>query len=111
VIFVSAMDYKFEFINLDNGADFLKWKEMTLLMIEVFDFQYPLYGEAPKVPIEDSVEANEMYDLKVNEWERSDNVSLLFIKNTIFSNIRNAIPDSLYANEYVASIEEHFKDV
>jgi hypothetical protein len=43
-------------------------------MIEVFDFHCALYGEALKVPIEDSVEAKEMYDLKVNEWERSNNV-------------------------------------
>jgi hypothetical protein len=52
-----------------------------------------------------------MYDLKVNEWERSNNVWLLIMKNTISSNIRNAIPDSVYAKEYLASIEEHFKYV
>jgi hypothetical protein len=80
-------------------------------MIEVFDFHCALYGEAPKVPFEDPVEAKEMYDLKVNEWERSNNVSLLIMKNTISSNIRNAIPNSVYAKEYLASIEEHFKDV
>jgi hypothetical protein len=57
------------------------------------------------------VEAKEMYDLKVNEWERSNNVSLLIMKNTISSNKRNAIPDSVYTKEYLASIEEHFKDV
>jgi hypothetical protein len=105
------VDYKFEFINLDNGADFLKWKERTLLMIEILDYHYALDEEAPKVPIEDYVEAKEKYNFKANEWERSNHVSLLIMKNTISSDIKNAIPDSMYAKEYLASIEEHFKDV
>jgi hypothetical protein len=69
------------------------------MMIDVFDFHCALYREAPKVPIEDSVKAKEMCDLKVNEWERSNNVSLLIMKNTISSDIRNAIPDSVNTKE------------
>jgi hypothetical protein len=72
---------------------------MTLFMIEVFNFHCALYEEAPKVPIEDSAEEKEIYDLKANEWERSisNNVSLLIMKHTMSSDIRNAIPDSVYA--------------
>jgi hypothetical protein len=66
-------------------------------MIEVFNFHCALYEEALKVPIEDSAEEKEIYDLKADEWERSNNVSLLIMKHTISSDIRNAIPDSVYA--------------
>ena len=56
-------------------------------------------------------EEKEKYDQSAVEWEKSNCVSLLMIKHTISSEIKNAIPDSVYAKEYFASIEEYFKDV
>ena len=56
-------------------------------------------------------EEKENYDQSAVEWEKSNCVSLLMIKHTISSKIKNAIPDSVYAKEYLASIEEYFKDV
>jgi hypothetical protein len=105
------MNYKFEFINLDNGIDLLKRKEKTLLMIEILDNHYALYEEDQKLHGEDYIEAKEKYNLKANEWEISNHGSLLIMKHTISSNIRNAIINSVYAKEYLDSIEEHFKDV
>jgi hypothetical protein len=64
-------------------------------MIEILDYHHALYEEAPKVPTGDYVEAKEKYNLKENEWERSNHVSLLIMKHTISSDIKNAIPDSM----------------
>jgi hypothetical protein len=105
------MDDKFEFINLDDGTYFIKWKERTLFLIKIHDFHHALYKETPRVPAENYAEEKEKYDLKAKEWKRSNNCSLLIMKHTISSNIKNAIPDSGYAKEYLASIEKHFKDV
>ena len=109
-VLVSAMDHKMEFIYLNDGADFLKWKDMTLFLIEACDLHHALYEEAPRVPIENSTEEKEKYDLKAKQWEKSNHCSLLMMKHTMSSEIKNAIPDSVYVKYYLASIEEYFKD-
>nr|GEZ48931.1 UBN2_2 domain-containing protein [Tanacetum cinerariifolium] len=43
------------------------------------------------------------------QWERSNRMSLMIIKNSIFVAIQGAIPDSENAKEYLSSIEEQFK--
>ena len=106
----SAMDHKFEFINLDNGVGFLKWKEHILLNIEILDLHRALYEEVPKVPFDDSPEEMEKYDHKTKEWERSNRFSRFIMKYTMSTDIKNAIPDSVDAKEYLASIEKHFKN-
>jgi hypothetical protein len=41
---------------------------------------------------------------------RSLTVYLILMKNTLWPEITNAIPDTAYAKEYLASMEEHFKN-
>ncbi|GKD73159.1 hypothetical protein Tco_1331441 [Tanacetum coccineum] len=43
------------------------------------------------------------------QWERSNRMSLMIIKNSIFVAIRGAIPDSESAKEYLSFVEEQFK--
>ncbi|GJX73242.1 hypothetical protein Tco_0311837 [Tanacetum coccineum] len=43
------------------------------------------------------------------QWERSNRMPLMIIKNSIFVAIRGAIPDSENAKEYLSSVEEQFK--
>jgi hypothetical protein len=105
------VDDKFEFINLNDGADFLKWKERIIFMINIHDYHHALYEEDPRVPDENYVEENEKYDLKAKEWERSNNASPFIMKHTISFDIKNEIPDSLYTKEYMALIGNYFKDV
>ena len=106
LFFVSAKDHKLEFIYLNDGADFLKWKEWFLFIIKIHDLDYALHEEAPRVRIENSVEGKEY-----EKWDKSNNFSLLMMKSTISSDIKKEIPNSVYAKEYLASIEKHFKDV
>jgi hypothetical protein len=46
---------------------------------------------------------------KAKEWVRSNRFSLLVLKYTISNDIKNTIIGSIYAMEYLASIEKHLK--
>jgi hypothetical protein len=111
IVLIVSMVNQNDLTHLNNGADFLKWKEMILFMIEINEPYHALYEEAPKVPAEDSVGDKEKYLLKAKVWERSDHFSLFVVNYTISIDIKNAIPDSVYAKDYLSSIAEHFKDV
>ena len=89
VVLIIAMDHKTGFIHLNTGADLQKWKERTLFPIYIVDLHIALYEEAPRVPIVNSAEEKEKYDQKVVEWNKSNNVSLLMMKHTISSEIKN----------------------
>ena len=80
-------------------------------MLEIMDLHIALFEEAPRVPIENSVEEKEKYELKAAEWEKSNNVSLIILKHVTSSEIKNKIPDSVYVKEYLSSIEKYFTDV
>nr|GEY76729.1 UBN2_2 domain-containing protein [Tanacetum cinerariifolium] len=43
------------------------------------------------------------------QWGRSNRMSLMIVKNSIFVVIRGAISDSENAKEYLSSVEEHIK--
>nr|GEZ56011.1 UBN2_2 domain-containing protein [Tanacetum cinerariifolium] len=43
------------------------------------------------------------------QWERSNHMSLMIIKNSVSVAIRGAIPDSENAKEYLSSVEEQIK--
>ena len=57
-----------------------------------------------------SSEEKENNDLKAAKWEKLNHVSLLMMKHTISPEIKSAIPDSMYAKEYLASVEKYFRD-
>ena len=107
----SAMDHRVGFINLNIGDDFKKWKERTLFMLKIMDLHTAVYEEAPRVSIENFVEEKEKYELKAVEWQKSKNVSLIILKHTTSSEIKNKIPESVYVKEYLSSIEKYFTDV
>jgi hypothetical protein len=43
-------------IYLNNEADLHKWKEKTLLIIEIFDFRHALHEVASRTPLTNNVE-------------------------------------------------------
>src|SRR5664279_3164379 len=101
------MDHNTGFIYLNTGADLQKWKERTLFLIEIHDLHHALYEDAPGVSIVNSAEEKEKYELKAMKWEKSNHCSLLMLKHTISSDKKSAIPDSVYAKDYLASMEEY----
>ena len=51
------------------------------------------------------------YYIKSMMWEKSNKFLLFIMKHTISFEIKNAIPDSLHANEYLVYVEEYFQDI
>nr|GEX10400.1 putative zinc finger, CCHC-type [Tanacetum cinerariifolium] len=70
------------------------------------DLDHALRIDPPTILTAEST-ANQKRDYE--QWERSNRMSLMIIKNSISVAIRGAIPDSENANEYLSSIKEHFK--
>lgn len=44
-----------------------------------------------------------------NAWERSDRLSIMFLRMTIASNIKTSLPKPMNAKDYMKAIEERFK--
>ena len=76
------------------------------LTLGVMDLDHALRTDPPA-----ALTANSTADQKraYEQWERSNRMSLMIIKNSISVAIRGAIPDSENAKEYLSSVEEQFK--
>ena len=85
-------------LNCDNYAD---WKEKVLLALGCMDLDLTFRVDEPPKPTELSTEAEKTsYDL----WERSNHLSLMFIRSHIRKSIRGSILDCAKAKEYLKAI-------
>ncbi|KAD6454718.1 hypothetical protein E3N88_09424 [Mikania micrantha] len=89
-----------------NGNNFTTWLEQVKLTLGFMDLDYSLRHEAPS-PLDTDfrVEQKKVHD----QWERSNRMSLMVIKNSISPTIRGAIPNSENAKVYLDLFEEQFK--
>ncbi|CAH9110895.1 unnamed protein product [Cuscuta europaea] len=72
----------------------------------MMDLDYALRHDPPAaLTDQSSQEQKRVYE----QWERSNRMSLMVIKNSISVAIRGAIPDSENAKSYLDSVEEQFK--
>ncbi|CAH9103279.1 unnamed protein product, partial [Cuscuta europaea] len=72
----------------------------------MMDLDYALRHDPPAaLTDQSSQEQKRVYE----QWERSNRMSLMVIKNSISVAIRGAIPDSENAKTYLDSVEEQFK--
>ncbi|KAG7537080.1 hypothetical protein ISN44_As13g010020, partial [Arabidopsis suecica] len=62
--------------------------------------------EEPNPITENSTE--EEYDFH-KAWEKSNRLSIMFLRMTIANNIKTSLPDADKAKAYLAAIEERFK--
>ncbi|XP_022031791.1 uncharacterized protein LOC110932844 [Helianthus annuus] len=93
-------------IELLTGANFATWRDTVKLTLGMVDLDYALRHDPPAAL---TAESNADQKIEHEKWERSNNMSLMVIKNSISSVIRGAIPDSENAKEYLNSVEEQFK--
>ena len=70
------------------------------------DLDYALRHDSPNALTNKSIADKKRVH---KQWERSNRMSLMVIKNSISVAIRGAIPDSDNAKAYLDSIEEQFK--
>ncbi|KAI3771808.1 hypothetical protein L6452_02977 [Arctium lappa] len=89
-----------------TGTKFSTWRDSVKLTLGVMDLDHALRADAPPALNDKSTtEQKRVYD----QWERSNRMSLMIIKNSISVAIRGAIPDSDNAKTYLNSVEEQFK--
>ncbi|GAV85478.1 UBN2_2 domain-containing protein, partial [Cephalotus follicularis] len=93
-------------VELLNGTNFLTWKEQIGIVLGVMDLDHALrIGTPPAIAAQSTIEQRAAYE----KWERSNRMSLMIMKSSIFVAIQRAIPDSNDAKTYLAYVEEQFK--
>ncbi|CAH9119283.1 unnamed protein product, partial [Cuscuta epithymum] len=89
-----------------TGTNFASWRDNVRLTLGVMDLDYALRHDPPAALTAESTQEHKRLH---EQWERSNRMSLMIIKNSISVAIRGAIPDSDNAKTYLDSVEEQFK--
>ncbi|GJY94647.1 hypothetical protein Tco_0511008 [Tanacetum coccineum] len=86
-----------------TGTNFSTWRDPVKLTLGVKDLDRALRIDPPAALTAESIaDQKRAYE----QWERSNRMSLMIIKNSISVAIRGAIPDSENAKEYLSSVKE-----
>ncbi|KAG7564293.1 Integrase catalytic core [Arabidopsis suecica] len=91
-----------------SGTNFSEWKEKVEFTLGILDLDLDLVfrEEEPNPITENSTE--EEYDFH-KAWEKSNKLSIMFLRMTIANNIKTSLPDADKAKAYLVAIEERFK--
>ena len=92
-------------VTVFNGLNFSEWSEQVNFHLGVLDLDLSLLEEKPVITI-DSIEEEKS---KLKAWERSNRLSLMFMRMTIANNIKTTIPQTESAKEYLRFVEERFR--
>ena len=87
------------------GDNYNVWKESIIFSLGCMDLDLALHVDEPPVPTESSA-PNDKLDYEW--WERSNRLSLMFIKSHINKNIRGSIPECNKVKDLMKAIEEQF---
>lgn len=86
--------------------NFSEWKEQIEFHLGVLDLDLALQCEkSAALNDTSSVEAKSLYQA----WERSNRLSMKFMRMTIANNIKTTIPETEDAKVYLKSLETRFK--
>ncbi|KAJ9562492.1 hypothetical protein OSB04_007652 [Centaurea solstitialis] len=86
--------------------NYSSWIEQIKIELGVMELDFALrVDRPPPLTNKSTVEEKRVID----QWERSNRMSLMIIKNSISLTIRGAIPDFETAKGYLNSVEEQFK--
>nr|GEX14656.1 hypothetical protein [Tanacetum cinerariifolium] len=89
-----------------TGTNFSTWRDQVKLTLGVMDLDHALRIDPPAaLTTESTADQKRVYE----QWERSNRMLLMIIKNFISVAIRGVIPDSENVKEYLSSVEEQFK--
>ncbi|XP_022895207.1 uncharacterized protein LOC111409386 [Olea europaea var. sylvestris] len=90
-------------VPLFNGLNFSDWCEQVQFNLGVLDLDLALQVEKP-ADLTDESSADERSIHKT--WERSNKLSLMFMRMTLAKNIKSTIPKTENAKEYMKFVEE-----
>ncbi|XP_058185876.1 uncharacterized protein LOC131303101 [Rhododendron vialii] len=89
-----------------TGPNFSEWSEHIQFTLGVLDLDMALLIEKPAEITDESFE-DQVFNF--NSWERSNRLSLMFMKMTIANNIKTSLPQNTNALEYLKGVEDRFK--
>ncbi|XP_025664482.1 uncharacterized protein [Arachis hypogaea] len=92
-------------VTMFNGLNFSEWSEQVKFHLGLLDLDLSLLEEKPIVT--DDNDEDEKYALKT--WERSNRLSLMFMRMTTASNIKTTLPQTESAKEYLVFVEDRFR--
>ncbi|KAG8365233.1 hypothetical protein BUALT_Bualt18G0083000 [Buddleja alternifolia] len=88
---------------LFNGLNFSDWREQVQFHLGVLDLDISLQVEKPAaITDQSSTEEKSIYKL----WERSNILSLMFMRMTVANNIKVTLPQTERAKEFMKFVEE-----
>ncbi|XP_022857994.1 uncharacterized protein LOC111378934, partial [Olea europaea var. sylvestris] len=90
-------------VPLFNGLNFSDWCEQVQFNLGVLDLDLAFQVEKP-ADLTDESSADERSVHKV--WERSNRLSLMFMRMTLAKNIKSTIPKTENAKKYMKFVEE-----
>jgi hypothetical protein len=93
-------------VTLFTGVNFSEWREQVNFHLGVQDLDLALLEDKPTALTTTSTEAEKLHH---KAWERSNRLSLMFIKMTVANNIKSTIPQKESAKEYMQFVEERFR--
>ncbi|XP_010525701.1 PREDICTED: uncharacterized protein LOC104803468 [Tarenaya hassleriana] len=89
-----------------KGDNYKVWKERILLHLGWMDIDYAIQkDEPPPITEESELEEIELYE----RWERSNRLSVMFIKTNISSGIRGLIEQYDNVRMLLKAIDEQFE--
>ncbi|CAL1381354.1 unnamed protein product [Linum trigynum] len=86
-----------------NGLNFYEWAEQVQFHLCVLDLDLALLSEKPAA-LTDASSAEEKSFHKA--WERSNRLSLMFMRMTVANNIKSTFNDTESAKEFMNSVKE-----
>jgi hypothetical protein len=88
-----------------NGNNFSEWKENLLFTLGCMELDLALRENEPHV-LTDKSTPTEI--AKHERWERSNRLSLMFMKSHVIKGIRGSIPECNKAKDFIKAVEEQF---
>ena len=82
------------------------WKERILLQLGCMDIDYAIRKDEPPTATETSTQ-NEI--ALYERWERSNRLSMMFIRTRISASIRGSIPECNNVRQLLKAIDEQFE--
>lgn len=89
-----------------NGTNFSDWCEQVQFHLGVLDLDLALRTEKPAALTDNSSSEEKSFH---KAWERSNRLSIMFMRMTVANNIKTTLPQAETAQEYLKNVENRFK--
>ncbi|XP_021678895.2 uncharacterized protein LOC110663789 [Hevea brasiliensis] len=91
-----------------NGLNFSEWCEQVKFHLGVLELYLALLEDKPTAITDISNEQEKLYH---KQWERSNRLSLMFMRMTIANKIKTTISQTENAKEYLNFVKERFRSI